>query len=93
MNHKTLVKASRIKALKAASQMPQLSHYRDRSKPWSPEQSEVLNWIMSDTDCASFVMAIFANSGAIGYDKDSKTWAGTPENIIASAKRNSSGAE
>lgn len=64
------------KANTAAAQMPELSHWRDRTKPWTPEQSDVIAWLVSQPDIANALFRKFHQAGVIVFDPFSETWSG-----------------
>lgn len=64
------------KANTAAAKMPALTHWRDRTKPWSPQQSDVVAWLVSQPDIANAVFQIAQQSGAIVFDPFTETWSG-----------------
>jgi hypothetical protein len=78
-HQKTLVNAPKSYAIKAASVMPELSHWKDRSKPWTPDQSEVMQWLISQPAISNWVLSLITKEGAIGYDPELKTWKGLKE--------------
>jgi hypothetical protein len=83
---KTKITASNTKAFTAASAMPELSHWRDRSQPWSPAQSDVLAWLISQPEIASFLLSKMANAGVLTYIPAKKTWVGTRPAWVASTE-------
>lgn len=56
--------------------MPPLTHWRDRTKPWAPDQSDVLAWLISQPDIANAIFQQFQQSGAIVFDPFTETWSG-----------------
>lgn len=56
--------------------MPPLTHWRDRTKPWDPDQSDVLAWLISQPDIANAIFQQFQQSGAIVFDPITETWSG-----------------
>lgn len=64
------------KANTSASQMPPLTHWRDRSKPWAPEQSDVVAWLASQPEIANSILLKFSKSDAITFDPSTGLWSG-----------------
>lgn len=64
------------KANTAAAQMPALSHWRDHTKPWTPEQSDVIAWLVAQPDIANALFQKFQQAGAITFDPFTETWSG-----------------
>lgn len=64
------------KANTAAAQMPELSHWRDRSNPWTPAQSDVITWLASQPEIANSILLKFSESGAITFDSSTGLWSG-----------------
>ena len=64
------------KANTAAAQMPKLSHWRDHTKTWTPEQSDVIAWLVSRPDIANALFQKFQQAGVIVFDPLTETWSG-----------------
>lgn len=64
------------KANCAASKMPPLAHWRDHTKPWAPDQSDVIAWLVSQPDIANALFQKFQQSGAITFDPFTEMWSG-----------------
>lgn len=60
----------------AASKMPPLTHWRDRSSPWTPTQSDVIAWLASQPEIANSILLKFSQSGAITFDSATGLWSG-----------------
>jgi hypothetical protein len=60
--------------------MPRLRHWPDRSKPYSPETSDVLAWICEECGCDHLVAdKIFQSARSkrvVRFDPASKSWSG-----------------
>ena len=64
--------------------MPELTHWRDRSVPWTPAQSDVLPWIVglnlgADMAEAQKIMAEGKTKGVIEFLPERKIWRGTED--------------
>jgi hypothetical protein len=64
--------------------MPELTHWRDRSKDWTPEQSDVIPWIVglnlgADMAEAQKIMAEGKTKGVIEFLPERKIWRGTED--------------
>ncbi|MDR1011576.1 MAG: hypothetical protein LBM04_10735 [Opitutaceae bacterium] len=73
----------RTRAFECARAMPPLTHWRDRSQPWTPAQSDVVAWLASQPSIASYIFNRAADAGAIVYDVERKLWRGVGQPAIA----------
>lgn len=72
--------ARRFRALQTLepifSKMPPLSHYPDRSKPFSNDNSEVLKWIQGQQKIANDMFQLMKRRGLIVFDDETGSWMG-----------------
>ena len=69
---------------RAMADMPELTHWRDRTVPWTPEQSDVIPWIVAlglgaDMKEAQKIMAEGKTKGVIEFLPERKIWRGTED--------------
>ena len=60
------------------AKMPPLRHYpnKDKGEPFRFEDSEVIQWLLTETRILQRLMESLRESGAIIYDPDTETWHG-----------------
>lgn len=67
----------RSRFLFKASQMPPLSHWPDREKPFELGNSEVCKWFMEQPWFWHWLITKAVDAGAIVFDKTSGKWVGS----------------
>ena len=76
------------------AKMPELSHWPDRPQPYTPERSEVLNWLANLSGCdiigAQKVFDAARNKGLIAYDHTTKLWRGVKGDLKRNRRETSS---
>ena len=71
------------KCAAVAAKMPPLSHWRDRSQPWTPAQSDVLAWLIAQPEVANYLLLKLHNAKIIQFDANSGFWVGRDANETA----------
>ncbi len=61
---------------KAASKMPPLSNYPDKSQPFDVYKSEVIRWLADQPEILNNLFDHAASTKAIVYDKNTDKWVG-----------------
>lgn len=65
---------------RALAEMPALTHWRDRSREWTPEQSDVVAWMVKQPAvlqaASSWLMRAGIRREVIRYDAETETWVG-----------------
>lgn len=67
---------------RAMADMPELTHWRDRSKDWTPEQSDVLPWIVAlgvDLADAQRILPAARVKGVVEFLPARNLWRGTED--------------
>ena len=65
------------KAFKVAAMMPKgLKHYPDKTKPFSFSDSQVFQWLLSQSEIQHYIFDKVNHSGAIKFDHVTETWFG-----------------
>lgn len=72
--------------------MPALTHWRDRTQPWTPEQSDVLAFVKAACAVADYTMAehiarLAMRLEAIIFNRETKLWQGNPFWSVEAARR------
>lgn len=61
---------------KAASKMPPLSNYPDKSQPFDVYKSEVIRWMADQPEVLNYLFSQASNTKAIKYDPNTEKWVG-----------------
>ena len=59
-----------------ASQMPELSHWPDKTKPFDVMESEVCRWFLAQPAMWEWLMQKMKDMGVIIFDKTAGKWVG-----------------
>jgi len=63
------------------SKMPELSHWPDRNKPFSYENSEICKWLVQQPEALAFLCDRARGTRMIVYDAESQMWHGIGSNV------------
>lgn len=64
------------KELQIAKEMPRLKHWPDKSRPFSRERSEVIQWLIRQPEIQQLIFALAHENKLIRYDSATETWVG-----------------
>ena len=64
------------KIAQVAKHMPPASNHRDRSKEWTPEQSDIFRTLIQDPKIANGLIDLARKN--MVFDEESKLWVGEP---------------